>query len=548
MQRPILLIASILSIIAIINPIFVKPISSFFSQYIFFVSFIFFIISFSLKQTKLNLFFSNCVYFYVLFIIFISISILENSLYFPIIFICSFLIAMIIGFNQINYSQVMIFLTHLFLISGLLSAICAYIQWLGFSNDQSYLLNLIGNRPYANFAQPNHLATFLFLSFISLYYLYEKEKLNPILTILFFVILIWGVVLTQSRTSWLVITFIPLFILFKSKKINFRISKLQLFSLVACFWLMVISLPYVNQFLSAYFNIAQSSSLIERATTGHLRLNIWNQMIHAIWEKPWLGYGWGQTTAAQYAVVDRYPGTEWASSAHNVVLDILVWCGIPIGLSIVLYFAYLYWDFLTKSKSIETICATLMISAVLIHAMLEYPLHYAYFLLPVGFLCGICLAEQNVRTIEISSKWGYLIVIIGFITLYQVFKEYDQITDNMVAANTHEMNELKTELELPYDSIFFDKYEDRAKWIAQYPYMKVNQNILDLAERNLKSFLTSYDLYKYAVLLAHNGQKEKAERQLRILKIMYNEDHQYSELFVKTPSVNVPLENTNVLR
>lgn len=539
------LISLLFLILSILTPIFLKPILSFFSEYFFFISFNFYILSFFLqnKIIKIN------IRIFILIISMLGYQFFSSlSLNFFIIYLIFLSISVICGFNQTNRTRASHYFCTVFLFLGLISVILACIQWLGFSNNQSYVLTLVDNRPYANFAQPNHLATFLFLSLISTFYLFEREKINLIVSILFSFVLIWGIVLTQSRTAWLVIIFIPLFIFFKSKKINFKISKLQLISLFACFWLMVISLPCVNQFLSAYFNIAQSSSLIERATTGHLRLNIWNQMIHAIWEKPWFGYGWGQTTAAQYAVIDRYPGTEWASSAHNIVLDILVWCGIPIGLSIVLYFAYLYWGFLTKSKSIETICATLMISAVLIHAMLEYPLHYAYFLIPVGFLCGICLAEQKVRTIEISNKWGYLVVIIGFISLYQVFKEYDQITDNMVAANTHEMNELKTELELPYDSIFFDKYEDRAKWIAQYPYMKVNQNILNLAERNLNSFLTSYDLYKYAVLLAHNGQREKAERQLKILKIMYNEDHEYSELFVKTPSVNVPLENTNILR
>ncbi|AMW77707.1 hypothetical protein AMD27_01545 [Acinetobacter sp. TGL-Y2] len=449
------------------------------------------------------------------------------------------------GFNLYSTKNTLINFSLIFLFLGLVSALLANIQWLGFSQNQNYILGLVGNRPYANFAQPNHLATFLFLSLISLYYLFEKNKIRPLFSLILSFFLIWGIVLTQSRTAWIVIFFIPLFLLFKSKKMSLNIKKIQLAGIFSLFWLMVISLPYVNQLLAPYFNIAQSSTLIERATTGHLRLNIWNQMIHAIWEKPWFGYGWGQTTAAQYAVIDRYPGTEWASSAHNILLDILVWCGIPLGLLIIGYFAYLYFSFFFKSKSIETVCATLMISAVLIHAMLEYPLHYAYFLLPVGFLCGICLAEQKVKTFKISNKWGYLIVLIGFGLLYQVFKEYDQITDNMVAANTHEMNEFKTELILPYDSIFFDKFEDRAKWIAQYPYMEVDQKTLDLAERNLNAYLTSYDLHKYATLLAHNGDKEKAIRQLKILKIMYDEDVSYESLFIKKPSVNVPLETNS---
>ena len=538
-MKSLIIIGLIIYVLSIINPLFIKPISSFFSEYILFISVIFFaaIINNKIHIPKLNI-----AIVLLIILCFLQSYFFEISIYFHIIYLSALFLVVIYGFTKNTSTQSMTYLSASLVIAGLMSTILAYIQWLGYSTNQKYILTLVGNRPYANFAQPNHLATFLFLSLISLYYLYEKEKIKIWIAVFLAVLLLWGIVLTQSRTAWLVIFFIPFFIFFKSKQVDLKVSKIQLVGIFSIFWLMVISLPSINQWLAPYLNIAQSSTLIERATTGHLRLNIWNQMIHAIMEKPWFGYGWGQTTAAQYAVIDRYHGTEWASSAHNILLDILVWCGIPLGLVIIGYFTYLYFSFFFKSKSVETVCATLMISAVLIHAMLEYPLHYAYFLLPVGFLCGICLAEQKVKTFEISNKWGYIVVIIGFVLLYQVFKEYDQITDNMVAANTHEMNEFKTELVLPYDSIFFDKFEDRAKWIAQYPYMKVDQNILDLAERNLNSYLTSYDLYKYAVLLAHNNQKEKAQRQLKILKIMYNEEVTYKSLFIKKPSVNVPLE------
>ena len=538
-MKSLIIIGLIIYVLSIINPLFIKPISSFFSEYILFISVIFFaaIINNKIHIPKLNI-----AIVLLIILCFLQSYFFEISIYFHIIYLSALFLVVIYGFTKNTSTQSMTYLSASLVIAGLMSTIFAYIQWLGYSTNQKYILTLVGNRPYANFAQPNHLATFLFLSLISLYYLYEKEKIKIWIAVFLAVLLLWGIVLTQSRTAWLVIFFIPFFIFFKSKQVDLKVSKIQLVGIFSIFWLMVISLPSINQWLAPYLNIAQSSTLIERATTGHLRLNIWNQMIHAIMEKPWFGYGWGQTTAAQYAVIDRYHGTEWASSAHNILLDILVWCGIPLGLVIIGYFTYLYFSFFFKSKSVETVCATLMISAVLIHAMLEYPLHYAYFLLPVGFLCGICLAEQKVKTFEISNKWGDIVVIIGFVLLYQVFKEYDQITDNMVAANTHEMNEFKTELVLPYDSIFFDKFEDRAKWIAQYPYMKVDQNILDLAERNLNSYLTSYDLYKYAVLLAHNNQKEKAQRQLKILKIMYNEEVTYKSLFIKKPSVNVPLE------
>lgn len=76
---------------------------------------------------------------------------------------------------------------------------------------------------------------------------------------------------------------------------------------------------------------------------------------------------------------DLYPSHEWYKSAHNVVLDLLIWNGIPIGALILLYLTgWLYW--LNKgAKESVSIIAMLMVSAILIHALLEFPIHYAYF-------------------------------------------------------------------------------------------------------------------------------------------------------------------------
>ena len=286
MKNSLILISIVVFIFSIINPLFFKPISSFFSEYIFYVSFIFLIFSFLLKSKKVQIPQVIIPIVCIIFSVACHHYFFNDSIYFYFLYLCAFFIAIFIGFNQ--KSQVMVYLCVLFLVTGLVSSILAYIQWLGYSPNKNYVLTLIGNRPYANFAQPNHLATFLFLSLISLYYLFEKNKVHVFIAVIFALVLMWGIVLTQSRTAWLVIIFLPFFIIFKSKVILLQISKLGLTSLLITFWLMVVSLPYVNQWLSPYFNIAQSSTLVERATTGHLRLNIWTQMIHAILEKPWL--------------------------------------------------------------------------------------------------------------------------------------------------------------------------------------------------------------------------------------------------------------------
>ncbi|WP_228731742.1 Wzy polymerase domain-containing protein, partial [Acinetobacter sp. Colony158] len=106
------------------------------------------------------------------------------------------------------------------------------------------------------------------------------------------------------------------------------------------------------------------------------------------------GYGWGKTSLAQLTVFNLHPSHEWVTSGHNVLLDIIVWNGLPLGLLIIAYMAcWILW-LNQKAKTLESIIALLMVGAILIHALLEFPLRYAYFLFPFGFLLGFVQSES----------------------------------------------------------------------------------------------------------------------------------------------------------
>lgn len=94
-------------------------------------------------------------------------------------------------------------------------------------------------------------------------------------------------------------------------------------------------------------------------------------MLLALKEQGVFGYGWNQASIAQMSVFHLHPSVEWVSSAHNIILDLLIWNGIPLGLLIV--GAILIW-FLWLNKNIDdtvSIVAMLMVGTVFIHSMLE---------------------------------------------------------------------------------------------------------------------------------------------------------------------------------
>lgn len=121
----------------------------------------------------------------------------------------------------------------------------------------------------------------------------------------------------------------------------------------------------------------------------------------------------------------------WFNSAHNIVLDLLVWNGLPLGFLIIAYFAiWLFW--LSKNaKDTISIVAILMVSAILMHAMLEFPQRYAYFLLPMGFLLGLIQAQTpNLNGVSLHRNIIRCVWLVSLIVLLLIWRDYKLFQEN----------------------------------------------------------------------------------------------------------------------
>src|SRR5690606_18973188 len=94
-------------------------------------------------------------------------------------------------------------LSYVFLASGTVTGIIAICQWTNLDVVLPGMVNIGGNqRPYANFAQPNNMATFLVMALMSGLYLYEKKKIQTKWLFACAAVIVMGVALSQSRTAW----------------------------------------------------------------------------------------------------------------------------------------------------------------------------------------------------------------------------------------------------------------------------------------------------------------------------------------------------------
>ena len=176
-------------------------------------------------------------------------------------------------------------------------------------------------------------------------------------------------------------------------RLKWYYSSLLLFLFIFFIWLFPVLSLLIAQMTDA--EVIRSRELVSRATGDMSRLAIWQQMLAAIQAQPWFGYGWYQTSIAFVSITDTVQGPVWIRSAHNFIIDFLIWNGVVIGVPFLAYFGYLGYQIQRWVKTPESVIGILMIGAFVTHAMFEFPQHYAYFLLPVGFIMGTVLAQRS---------------------------------------------------------------------------------------------------------------------------------------------------------
>ncbi len=416
---------------------------------------------------------------------------------------------------------------------AVLSSVVAISQWLDIERYLSPLANALNNnRPYANFAQPNNLATFICMGVFACLYFYEKRIFPSFVLIPVSFIFLFTIALTQSRTAWVVCLFTLIFLTVKQFGQVKRLSFPKLLAWVAVFIVIISCLPMLNQLIvsATEYQMMQTSSVVERASSGYLRLDMWNQALVAIGQHPWFGYGWNQTGMAQIAAFDLYPSHEWYKTAHNVILDLLIWNGIPIGGLIILYvMCWLYW----LNKGIGepvSIAASLMVCAILIHALLEYPIHYAYFLLPLGFLLGMIQGQYpHLPTVKLKSSIIVTVMIVGVILVGTIYRDYIVYRQQSVLVSKRTLTPSQQEV-MNQEIYVLTQFKERVWWIGLNPYTQMSKQQLQYLGRMVANLASAYDINKYAQVLAFNGKKAEAEHQLWVLKTLHGTEKSYQDL------------------
>ena len=449
-------------------------------------------------------------------------------------YIFAFWMAIIVGYNlsigPFSREKTFTYLSFVFLISGALTGLIGFLQWLNLDEVLPGIATLRNARPYANFAQPNNMATFLLMSLLASLYLYETKKVQTKWLVLTTTMMLITLALSQSRTSWVACICVVLYLAYQQFKGYVHIKWYVVTAWVAIFIGFIFLFPAISSYVVQWLGMDIKSVAIARRATGDMsRLAIWQQMVHAVEYKPWFGYGFYQTGSAYTLISEFFQGPVWIRSAHNFILDFILWNGLIIGVPFLAYFGYWAYQLHKHVNSIESVIGILMIGVFVVHALLEFPQNYAYFLLPIGFILGVTQAQQmKQKTIALSAISMRMIYGCSVVLLVLIYRDYDLLVPKLAESMQYEKQPKKI---INQDKIYvLSEFNYRIEWTRLNPYSKVSQEQIQNFAHLVLLYPTEYNFVKFAKLLAFNGDEAQAKHQLKMLKILRHKDVSYDSL------------------
>lgn len=251
----------------------------------------------------------------------------------------------------------------------------------------------IEGRAVGNLRQPNHLATLLLWSIVAAVWLGNSGKWPRALASGVVMFMLFGLVLTASRTGMIGAVMLALWgIVDRRLSAHSRVLLWFVPLLYLLFWIAATSAGGNGAEGGAFHGDVQ----LHRSDISSSRFAIWSNTLSLIATNPWLGVGWGEFNFAWTLTPFPDRPTAFFDHTHNLPLQLAVELGLPLAALILALLACALWSAFKAARDADDEQAYLrpafvMVLLIAVHSQLEYPLWYAYFLLPTAFLLGLCL-------------------------------------------------------------------------------------------------------------------------------------------------------------
>ncbi|UXH78183.1 PglL family O-oligosaccharyltransferase [Roseateles amylovorans] len=303
--------------------------------------------------------------------------------------------------------------------AGLLSVIVCFVQFFvpTWADGNVIARTGLAGRAVGNMRQPNHLASLLMWACVAAVWLAQGGWLTRqlgsalrgsvalgvllflfVLCVLFsasrtgtigvILLAVWGVVDGPLRVS-------------SSRVVNTTLGRLRLGVRIA---LMLTPLMWgLCWLLVAWWTHASGHAFgaearLNEGAGSPTRLAILSNAWSLLQRYPWTGSGWGDFNLAWTMTPFPERPVAFFDHTHNLLMQVLVELGFVVGGVVLLALligvataAIRAW----RAPGAAGHCAFMVVAMIGLHSMFEYPLWYAYFLLPAAFALGLCLPRST---------------------------------------------------------------------------------------------------------------------------------------------------------
>ena len=249
----------------------------------------------------------------------------------------------------------------------------------------------VPGRAVGNLRQPNHLCSLLLWGMVATVWLSEARVIQRGAAVAVALLLMFAVVLSASRSGVVGAVVLALWGVL-DRQLSGRARLALVLAPLAYALLWAGATAWAHYSLQVFGGEGRFSGGGDISSS---RFGIWANTLALIRAHPWAGVGFGEFNFAW--TLTPFPGRPVAffDHAHNLPLHLATELGLPLAALVLGLLGWALWCAWRAGAPVGDKAAThlraafVMVLMVLVHSLLEYPLWYAYFLLPAMFALGL---------------------------------------------------------------------------------------------------------------------------------------------------------------
>jgi len=418
------------------------------------------------------------------------------------------------------------------LAGGLLSAVVVALQMTGM-DFTPYIVPHKAAGYAANFMRIGHLANYLTLALASLLYLAVTARIKTGWSVLLAVLLLFPLALAGQRMGWVYVVMLAVGGWLAGRKYSDK--SWHMLGLVPVFLAVQLIVPLLATGGAAAIPAIPTQGFAEGMQGSAIRLELVREAWDIFLAHPWLGAGWGQFGWQDFLLAETYPNhTGHVGNAHNIVMQLLAETGVAGTLVFMAGLGVWARYVVPATRGAEHWWLYAMFAVLGIYTLFEYTLWYACFLGVAALLLG--LAEENARSIKLDLGQLAIAAILAFgvfslINLGTHYARLEKMTGQMITVrkDAGKLNAMLDSLDAIRRSSILAPYADRMMLQLLPNTPELNAQLASVNGKNIRSLPHAREVYRQALLLALDGKKDAAMRQLRLAMIRHPEGlHQFS--------------------